>query len=145
MKNRRALRIGARWWAGIALLLIAVLLFLTAPGVDDEVGALLGNGVVFSQGALMRTLAVLDAAAAVWVLVRPRSYAGLTAALVAVIGLWLAPRMGAAALLELGGLALDVRFVVLPLEVSVVVAGLAVTAFWMTRNLKSRARAGQGA
>ena len=41
MKNRRALRIGARWWAGIALLVIAVLLFLSAPGVDDEIGALL--------------------------------------------------------------------------------------------------------
>ncbi|QHC59662.1 hypothetical protein [Rathayibacter sp. VKM Ac-2760] len=145
MKNRRALRIGARWWAGLALLVIAALLFLSAPGVDDEVGAQLGGGVVLGQGALMRTLAVLDVAAALWVLIRPRSYAGLTAALVAVIGLWLAPRMGAPALLDLAGFALDVRFVVLPLEVSVVLAGLAVTAFWMTRNLKSRARARQGA
>ena len=145
MKNRRALRIIARWWAGLGLLVIAVLLFLSAPGVDDEIGALLGNGVVFSQGALMRTLAVIDTAAALWVLIRPRSYAGLTAALAGVIGLWLAPRMGAAALLDVGAFDLDVRFVVLPLEVSVVVAGLAVTAFWMTRNLKTRRRAGQSA
>ncbi|NQX15119.1 hypothetical protein [Rathayibacter sp. VKM Ac-2857] len=145
MKNRRALRIGARWWAGLALLVIAALLLLSAASVDDEVGALLGNGVVFSQGALMRTLAVLDIAAGLWVLIRPRSYAGLTAALMAVIALWLAPRMAAPALIEVGGLAIDVRFLTLPLEVSVLIAGLAVTAFWMTRNLKSRARAGQGA
>ncbi|WKK71960.1 hypothetical protein Q0F99_02200 [Rathayibacter oskolensis] len=91
----------------------------------------------------MRTLAVLGLGAGLWVLVRPRSYPGLTAALVGVISLWLAPRLSAPALLDLGVVSLDVRFVTLPLEVSVVIAGVAVAAFWMTRNLKSRARAGQ--
>ncbi|SMH31749.1 hypothetical protein SAMN06295885_0635 [Rathayibacter oskolensis] len=143
MKNVRAFRIGARLWAGLGLLVSAVLYLLAAPGVDSAEGALLGTGVVLSQGAIMRTLAVLDVLAGLWVLVRPRSYPGLTAAAVGVISLWLSPRLSDPALLDLGAFALDVRVVTHPLEVSVVIAGLAVTAFWMTRNLKNRSRAGQ--
>ncbi|MWV50783.1 hypothetical protein GRS96_16045 [Rathayibacter sp. VKM Ac-2803] len=143
MKSPKALRIAARLVAGLGLVLAAVLYFLAAPGVDSADGALLGGGVVVSQGAIMRTLAILDLAAGVWVLVRPRSSPGLTAALVAIVSLWLSPRLSAPALVDAGALSLDVRFVTHPLEVSVVIAGLAVAAFWMTRNLKNRARAGQ--
>lgn len=144
MKNSRAFRIGARVWAGAGLLLVATLYLLAAGGVDSAEGAQFAAGVSVSQGAVMRTLAALDIAAGVWVLVRPRSYAGLTAAGVAVISLWLAPRLRSSALVDIGPVDLDIRFVTHPLEVSVVIAGLAVTAFWMTRNRSARARARQG-
>lgn len=143
MKNLKAFRIGARLVAGLGLLIAAVLYLLAAPGVDSADGALLGNGIVLSQGAIMRSLAVIDVLTGVWVLVRPRSYAGLTAAVVAVVSLWLAPRLSAPALLDLGPVDLDVRFATHPLEVAVVIAGLAVAAFWMTRTLGHRARAGR--
>ncbi|PPG34467.1 hypothetical protein C5C44_15195 [Rathayibacter sp. AY1F6] len=144
MKNSRALRIGARVWAGTGLLVVAALYLLAAPSVDDAEGAQFAAGVSLSQGTVMRVLAVLDVLAGLWVLIRPRSYPGITAAAVAVISLWLAPRLGDPALVPIGALALDVRFVTHPIEVSVVVAGLAVTAFWMTRNLSARARARRG-
>ncbi|MBF4461698.1 MULTISPECIES: hypothetical protein [unclassified Rathayibacter] len=142
MKKLRAIRVGSRWWAGAGLLVVAVLSFLAAPGVDAVPGAMFGAGAEISQGALLRVLAVLDVIAGVWVLVQPRSYPGLTAAAVAVIALWLAPRMSAPALLDVGGFALDVRFVILPLQVTVLLAGLAVTVFWMTRNLRARTETG---
>ncbi|KQQ05137.1 MULTISPECIES: hypothetical protein [unclassified Rathayibacter] len=143
MKSPKAFRIAARLVAGLGLLVAAVLYLVAAPGVDSAEGALLGGGVVVSQGAIMRTLAVLDIAAGLWVLLRPRSYPGLTAAVVAVISLWLAPRLSDPALVDLGVVPIDVRFVTHPLEVSVVIAGLAVAAFWMSRNLTNRARAGR--
>jgi hypothetical protein len=143
MTKSRAFRIGARVWAGAGLLVIAALYFLAAPSVDAAEGAQFAGGVTVSQGTVMRILAALDVLAGLWVLVRPRSYPGITAAAVAVISLWLAPRLGSPALVDIGSLALDVRFVTHPLEVSVVIAGLAVTAFWMTRTLSARARAGQ--
>lgn len=145
MKTPKAFRLGARLWAGIGLLVVAILSFLAAPTVDGADGALLGGGMVLSQGVILRSLAVLHALAGVWILVRPRSYSGLTAAAVAIIALWLSPRLSAAALVDLGSFDLDIRFVTLPLEVSIVIAGLAVTAFWMTRNLKRRARGGRSA
>ncbi|KZX21139.1 hypothetical protein [Rathayibacter tanaceti] len=144
MKNIRAFRIAARVWAGAGLIVVAVLYLLAAGSVDSAAGAQFAAGMTVAQGAVLRVLAVLDIIAGAWVLIRPRSYPGLTAAAVAVIALWLAPRLGAPALVDLGSFALDVRFVTHPIEVSVVVAGLAVTAFWMTRNLSARARARRG-
>ena len=143
MKNPQALRIGARLVAGLGLLLAAVLYLFAAPSVDSADGALLGNGLVVSQGAVMRSLAVIDVLAGIWVLVRPRASSGLAAAVAGVVALWLSPRLSAPGLVDLGSFALDVRFVAHPLEVAVVIAGLVVAAFWMTRALSDRARAGR--
>ncbi|PPF23545.1 hypothetical protein [Rathayibacter rathayi] len=144
MTNSRALRVGARVWAGAGLLVVAALYVFAAPSVDAAEGAQFAAGVSLSQGVVMRVLAVLDVVAGLWVLIRPRSYPGITAAAVAVISLWLAPRLHDPALVPVGTVALDVRFVTHPIEVSVVVTGLAVTTFWMTRNLSARARARRG-
>lgn len=143
MKNLKAFRVGARLVAGLGLLIAAVLYLFAAPSVDSADGALLGGGIVVSQGAVMRSLAVIDVLAGLWVLLRPRSTPGLTAAVVGVVSLWLAPRLSDPALVDLGAVVVDVRFITHPLEVAVVIAGLAVAAFWMTRTLGSRARAGR--
>lgn len=133
-----AIRIGARLWAGLGLLVCAALYFLIAPQVDGAESAQLGQGVVLNQGVLMRFVAVIQILAGLWVLILPRTGAGLTAALVGVIGLSVIPRMQAPTSLDLGLFALDARFVIWTIEVVVVVAGLVVTLFWMTRNMKKR-------
>jgi hypothetical protein len=143
MKNRTAFRRGARWWAGPGLLVAAVLYFLGAPQVDGADGALLGGGVTVSQGAVMRSLAILDVVAGLWVLLRPRTYPALTAAAAGLISLWLSPRLSAPALLDLGAFALDVRFVVHPIEVTVIVAAVAIVIASLSRSFQTRARAGE--
>ncbi|KQQ22633.1 hypothetical protein ASF48_05500 [Rathayibacter sp. Leaf299] len=143
MKNRIAFRRGARWWAGIGLLVAAALYLLGAPQVDDADGALLGGGVTVSQGVVMRSLAVLDVIAGLWVLIRPRTYPALTAAAAGLIALWLSPRLKDPALVDIGGFALDIRFVVHPLEVVVIVAAVAVVVSAVSAGFQKRARTGQ--
>ncbi|AJM77233.1 hypothetical protein [Rathayibacter toxicus] len=138
MKNRAAFRLGSRLWAGSALLGVAILSLLAAPQLDAAEGALLGGGLAISQGAILRVLAVFDVLAGSAILVRPRSYQGLAAAAVAIVSLWLIPRFSRPILMDFGGFTLDVRVVIFLLEVSVVLAGLTVTAFWLTRNFGTR-------
>lgn len=139
MKNKTAIRIGSRLWAGLGLFACAALYFLIAPQVDGAEAAQLGQGVVLGQGFLMRGVAVVQVLAGLWVLVMPRAGAGLTAALTAVIGLSVIPRMSEPTSLDLGLVAIDARFLIWTIEVVVVLAGLVVAFFWMTRNLNKRA------
>ncbi|NQX12066.1 hypothetical protein HQQ80_10555 [Microbacteriaceae bacterium VKM Ac-2855] len=141
MNKRTAYRIGARLWAGLGLLACAAIYFIVAPQVDAAESAQLGQGVVLTQGVLMRFLAVAQALAGVWVLVMARTWPGLTAALAAVIGLSVIPRLSATTSLDLGFVAFDARFLIWTLQVIVIVAGVAVAFFWMTRNIKPRTAA----
>ncbi|MCM6761372.1 hypothetical protein NB037_02980 [Rathayibacter sp. ZW T2_19] len=143
MKNRTAFRRGARWWAGMGLLVAAVLYFLGAPLVDGADGALLGGGLTVSQGAVMRSLAILDVIAGLWVLLRPRTYPALTAAAAGLIALWLSPRLSAPAPLNVGAFAIDIRFVVHPIEVVVLVSAVSIVVSSVAQGFRSRAQAGQ--
>jgi hypothetical protein len=128
-----------------ALFASAAIAFLVTPQVDEFTSVRLGFGITVSEGFLMRTIAILQVIAGIWVAIRPRFDAIIGTFIAAGAGLDMLRRLQHPALIDIGAVTIDARIVIVILELAALVfaAALAlsrVAALWAQRQHNQRTK-----